>query len=190
MNQIMSILDPVFRYIDSGKLFRLPFQILYYLIGVLCAIGSIWGIARVFELAKYMEGIAYLYAILATVVFLIAGALSVIYWFRKAKFVNWDVPENARFLAIPSVAGLIITFGEWLGLVGAFVMFCLGMLTAVILPFAVRYNPGGEFLAGLGMAILGPIFSYIALVFYRFIGEMILAVGNIANDTRRIAERA
>lgn len=188
MKQVLSILDPVLNYINDGKLFRQPFQVFYYLIGIACGLGCIYYIKYVFDMISYMKGIAYLYAVLVSLVLLATAALSVIYWFRKAADVNREVPENARFMAIPAVAGFIITLGEWAGLVGAAITFCVGILTAIILPMAVDYKAGEMFSVGLAIAIVGPIVSYVTLIVYRFIGEMILAVGNIANDTRKIAE--
>lgn len=180
-------LNPLFNYLDGGKLFSQPFRILYYAIGVLTCLSCLAGIAEAFDYIKYMKGIAYVFAVLISIVLIGAAVFSLLYWFRRASEVNSDVPENARFLAIPAVGGLVITFAEWLGIITAAVGVCVGILTAIILPFAVSYGGGEVFLSGLGLAVGAAIGGYIIIVLGRLLGEQILAIGAIANDTRAIA---
>ena len=186
MNNLFSFLNPLFNYIDGGKLFRQPFQLFYYLIGIVLALVQLYGIVKVFEIVEYLKGIAYLYAFLMSIVLIVSAFITIVFWIRRAQAINIDVPEDARFLAIPTVGGLIITIGEYLGIVGSFVTFCMGILSAIILPFAYKYGGGEVFLSGICLAVGGVIVSYIVLICMRLIGEQILAIGNIANDTREI----
>ena len=185
---MFNFLDPLFKYLDGGKLFRQPFQILYYVIGVLACLGTLYCIVKFFDTVSWMKGIAYLYAVLMAIVCIATAVFTLLYWFRRAKEVSCDVPENARFLAIPAVGGFIITFAEWFGLVLAVICVCGGILSALILPLAVDYLAGQMFLSGLGMAVGGGILGYIIIILGRLFGEQILAIGAIANDARTIAK--
>lgn len=185
---MFKFLDPLFKYLDGGKLFRQPFQILYYVIGVLGCFGTLYYIVQVFDMVSYMKGVAYLYAVLMAIVCIAAAVFTLVYWFRRAKEVNCDVPDNARFLAIPAVGGFVITFAEWFGIVLAGIVVCGGILSALILPLAVDYEAGKVFLYGLAMAVGGGILGYIIIILGRLFGEQILAIGAIANDARTIAK--
>lgn len=179
---------PFFDYIDSGKLFRQPFQFLYYLIGVLLALVILFRIADLYDGASYMGGVYYVFCVLMTLVLLAMTFFTVVYWFRRASTLIDDMPEKARFQAIPAVSNLIITFGEWLGLFAGVVTFFAGLFGAILLPWGNNYYIGFSFLQFLGVMVVGPIVSYLVLIILRLVGEQILAIGVIANNTRRIAK--
>lgn len=181
-----SFLDPLFRYIDSGKLFRQPLQFLYYAFGVLMALLCIYGLVELYDKFRYADGIIYVYLILMTIVCVALAVFTVIFWFRRAGDLIKDMPENARFQAIPAVSNFLITWGEWIGIVGAVFTFCAFILSAIILSWS-NYHAGEAFLSSLGGAIVGPVIFYLILLFFRLIGEQILAIGVIANNVKRIA---
>lgn len=181
-----SFLEPLFKYIDSGKLFRQPLQFIYYAIGILVALYVLYRLADVYDMASYIGGVYYLYAVLMTLVAIAAAIFTVLFWFRRSGDLIKDMPENARFQAIPAVSNLVITAGEWFGLVGAGVTFCAGIFGAILLPWN-SYNVGEAILDMLAIAVIGPIVSYLLLLLFRLIGEQILALGVIANKTNRIA---
>ena len=178
-------LDSMFRYIDSGRLFRQPFQILYYVFGVLMALFSLYSLSYWYDLSEYAGGVMYVYMFLMGLVVIAIAAFTVIFWFRRAGDLINDMPNNARFQAIPAVSNLLITFGEWLGICGAIVTFSGGILGALLLSWDA-YDSGDAFLGFLAMAVIGVIICYLILVFFRLIGEQILAIGVIANNTRKI----
>lgn len=186
MDKILSILEPLFKYIDGGKMFKQPFKVLYYVFGVLTCLGCLYFITQVFDMVKALNGGAYVWAILMLVVLLAAGVFSLIYWFKRAKLVGCDIPENTRFLAIPAVAGLTITFGEWMGLVVMFVGGLWGLLFAILMP--ITGNGADAFLVGLAITAGSIIGGYLTIIFFRLLGEQILAIGAIANDTSVIAK--
>ena len=185
MDKVLSILEPLFNYIDGGKLFRQPFRILYYVLGVVFGLGIIYGVTKyTLDTIHYLNGGAYVFAILMILVVIASGVFTIIYWFKRAKLVGVDIPENARFLAIPAISGFVIVFGEWLGLMIGVIGVCFGVLSAILLP--ITGNGAEFFLTGLLMAVGAAIVGFINILFWRLIGEQILAIGSIANDCAEI----
>lgn len=177
-----SFLDPMFRYIDGGKLFRQPFMWLYYILGVITALACFGGVGKVCELFRYLEGIQILWGVIAILILLAAAVFSVLYWFRRASDVNADVPQGARFLAIPAVANLVRCFGEWISIVFGV---CGTLITLFAWIFAAnQFDLGGE---GIFVVIAIPVFAYINLIFTRFLSESMLAIASIANDVHELA---
>ena len=57
MDKVLSILEPLFNYIDGGKLFRQPFRILYYVLGVVFGLGIIYGVTKyTLDTLHYLKG--------------------------------------------------------------------------------------------------------------------------------------
>lgn len=180
----LSFFDPVFNYVDSGKLFRQPFMWLYYIIGILEFVGCIWAITYVFDYIRYLNGGAYVFAILMVIACLAAGIFSLFFWFKRTKKIKENVPEHARFLAIPAVSTFIIHCGECNGIVVGFLGFCFGIFAAILLP--ITGNGGDFFLIGICIAIVSLIVGYLIILFNRLLGESIFAIGAIANDVHHI----
>lgn len=189
MDKYFSFFNPVFDYLDSGKLFRQPFRILYYIIGLTIALGCLFSIGLVFDFIKDFNAAAYIYAVVGVMVLVASAVFSFIYWWKRAQDINTDVSQKSRFQAIPAVSGLIINLGEWIGVVGAAITFVMGVVGAVILPMAEKYGNSHIFWKFIMIAVLGPIVAYIFWVIFRLIGEQILAIGTIASETRKIAEK-
>lgn len=182
-----SFLNPLFNYIDGGKLFRQPFQILYYIIGIANALLMVFAMSGVIDMYRYYSGAIYVLFFFMGLVSLALAAFSVLYWFRRAAELKEHLKDGERFQAIPAVANLIIAGGEWFGITAAVFTFCLGIIGAIVIPLAVDYGAGASFLGAISIAIVGPIVSYILLILSRLFGEQILAIGVIANNTTRIA---
>lgn len=184
--KLLSFLNPIFNYVDEGRLFRQPFMILYIAIGFITFCVACWMVKKALEFTEAFGGAAYVWFALMIVVLLAAGIFSFLYWLRRAFDVKKYIPEGAKFQAIPAVSNLVITFGEWLGLTACFVCVCGGILGAIILPFS-KYVDGSEmFIMCLGYAVGSIIVSYLWIVFFRLIGETIFAIGSIANDCQQI----
>ncbi|MCM1032266.1 MAG: hypothetical protein NC405_00755 [Odoribacter sp.] len=177
-----NLLDPMFKYIDGGKLFRQPFMWLYYVIGVLTAFLCVYGVVQIIDMFKYAEGMGTLGLIFIMLVLLAMAVFSVIYWFKRAGDINNETPRGARFFAIPAIANLVRCFGEW-----ASITFGIGGAVIALFAwiFASKYfNMGGE---GIFAVVIFPVAGYVFIIFTRFLSETILATASIANDVHELA---
>lgn len=178
-------LDPFFQYIEGDKLYRQPFKILYYAIGVLGCFGALYYLSKIFDFVSLLKGVAYLYAILMVVVFLAAAVFTLFFWARRASEVNTDENYKSRFISLPVVGRFIRSFSEWFGIVLAGVGSSAGILAALILPLAVERGGGEIFKDGLIFAIVAAVVGFLTLVFGRASGEKLIAIGAIADESNK-----
>ncbi|MDE5607669.1 MAG: hypothetical protein K2I64_01900 [Muribaculaceae bacterium] len=184
MEQITKYLNPVFNFLDSGKLFKQPLMYLYYAIGVALCVFGIVKIVDNFDSFSYMSGASKFYTIMMVLVLLAACVFSLMFWFRRAGDLKNERFDETRFIAIPVVASLIRTIGEYLGLLIAYLGVCSGILTIVILVF----DSPEAFKLGLIELFGGAILGYLIIVFLRYSAELILAIAAIANNTKDAVE--
>lgn len=187
MGSLFSFLEPLFRFLDGGKLFRLPFRILYFAIGVINALLFLLFIREAFSLnfTEYTGFMGTLYAIYLSLVCVLLAAFSFIYWWRRGGDIKHDIPDNARLQAIPAVGNLVITWAEWLGMVLGAGLLLSGLGAMFFLTFALESIM--PVFIGLGIAVGGIIAAYILMLFFRLIGEQILVLALISNNTQKIA---
>ena len=185
MKKINEILGIVLDYVGGGDIFRKPFKWLYWLFGAIFALGLIVLIVALFEPFKYLEAGGKIGLILDALVLVVAAAFSVLYWIRRAKEVENVVDTNARYIAIPIIAHLNRTMGEFFGLL-------FGVFGTVLVLLAVLFGVRELLPADLGLIlIIGcPIVGFINILFSRFVSESLSVVTSIANDTRVLAEKA
>lgn len=186
-SKFFNFLDPVLSYIDSGKFFRQPFKWLYILIGVLNIMMPVTLIIRTSEIWKYMSGASCFASILIIIVAFALAYIGFIIWFKRGQNLKCEVGESTRFVAIPIVANLLQTIGEWSGVmigVGGFV------ITLISLIFGGRelYYIMGEG-RGFIALIMFPIIGYVSVVFMRFLAESCLALASIANSAKSIDKK-
>lgn len=186
MEFITKYLNPLFEYLESGKLFRQPLMFLYYLIGIAACIGGIYKISEIFDGFDYMRGTYKVFIILEMLVLVALSLFSLLFWFHRAGAVKNDRFENTRFLAIPVVANLLRSFGEWLGFVLAIAGACTGVLTILLL---TSQGGGVAFRQGVVMLVGGPLMGYIILVLFRYVSEMSLTYAEIANNTKDMVDK-
>lgn len=184
MEQFTKFLNPVFNFLDSGKLFKQPLMYLYYAIGAaLCVFGFI-KIIENFDGFSYYPGAYKFFIILMMFVLLAACVFTLLFWFRRANDLKKERFEDTRFIAIPVVASILRTFGEYLGILVAYLAVCYGVLSCLILSFE-----GVEYLkVGLISIFGGAIAGYMIVVFFRYSAELILALAAIANNTKDTVE--
>lgn len=183
MDSINAFLNPVFEYLESGKLFRQPLAILYYLIGVAVCFYGIYRVIDFFSGYQFKYGgteFKFFYILLAIVIIALC-LFSIMFWFRRANMLKQERFEDTKFLAIPVVANLFRTIGEWLGVVTAVLLVWIGFLFII---FLAKYDMA---LSGLICMIAGPIIGYLTIVFFRYFAEAALAKAEIANNTRDTA---
>lgn len=182
----MKLLNPLFDYLDSGKLFRQPMAVLYYILGIVLGIACLVPLAKFWEEAKWIEGMYYVYAVYLTLIFLALGVFTVLFWFRRAGELKQDAPVGARFVAIPVVTNFFKVIGEWLGFVIAIGCAAAGVGMILFASFEIGST---AVLSGLAAIVGGVIGGYLTIVFFRFMAELYFAIASIANDTRKIADK-
>ncbi|MBD5214059.1 MAG: hypothetical protein HDS75_04460 [Bacteroidales bacterium] len=180
MDKFTKLINPLFSFLDSGKLFKQPLMYLYYALGVAMCLLGIYFIVDNFDSFSYMPGAVKFYTIMMMLVLLAACVFSLMFWFHRANDLKNERFDETRFIAIPVVASLIRSIGEFLGLVLAYLGVCSGILTILILSFEDSTAIG----LGLGELFGGAIAGYLLLVFFRYSAELILAIAAIANNTK------
>lgn len=180
-SKLLNILNPVLGFIDSGKFFRQPFKWLYIIIGVLNIIIPIAMIIGVSNGWDYMQGAMRFAMVLNILVAILVAFLGFLIWYKRAQNLKCDAGESSRFIAIPLVANLLQTYGEWIGMiigVGGFFTALIGFIFGGSILYYYHIN----FL----VVILMPVVGYVLVVFFRFLAEGCLALANIANSAQSI----
>ena len=183
MEKINQVMESVLNYIDCGNIFRKPFKWLYWVIGVIIALAILDIFVDRFNYFKYYSAGEKAGLVLVMIVMLASAVFSVFYWIRRAKDVEKVVDVNARFVAIPVVAHIIRSLGEFCGICSAIfgnAIFIIGTL------FSMKHFDSN----GIVGIIVCPIAGYFTLLLSRFMSESIAVVTSIANDTRSLVEKA
>ena len=183
MEKINQILESVLNYIDCGNIFRKPFKWLYWVIGVLIALGILATIVDMFDYFEYSSAGGKVGLVLVMILMLASAVFSVFYWLRRAKDVEKVVDVNARFVAIPVVAHIIRSLGEFCGI-------CLAIFGTAIFIIGTLFSMKHFESNGIVGIIVCPIAGYFTLLLSRFMSESIAVVTSIANDTRSLVEKA
>jgi len=108
-------------------------------------------------------------------------------WWNRRKQVT-EVAES-EFVAIPICAGILRTFGEWLGTLIGITGFGAGLIASIILGNYMRMLemyfgiPGGPI-----VIFTGPVVGFFLLVLFRLLAELLKIVAALANNTKAIAE--
>ncbi|MDE6369647.1 MAG: hypothetical protein K2K94_10470, partial [Muribaculaceae bacterium] len=184
MEKILNLIDPALKYIDSGSFFRQPFKWLYYVLGILNILIPIWLINITSDIAKYASGKIVTCLVLLIIISVPLAFFGAMIWIKRGNNLNNDASNNSRFIAIPILANLIQTMGEWLGY-----MIGVGGFIAVLLLLLFGggelsyYLPVG---ASFAMLIVYPIIGFLIILVARFIAENFLAIASIANNTQAI----
>lgn len=184
METLLNSINPVLRYIDSGKFFREPFKWVYYILGVLNVIIPYKLIAMISEYGRYLDGKYMTCLVLLTIISIPFAFYGAMLWIKRGNELKRDAGDGSRFIAIPIVANFVQTSGEWLG----YLMGVGGFITALmLLLFGGREL--GYFLpmdVNPLSLIAFPICGFLIVVFARFIAESFLALASIANNTQSI----
>lgn len=188
MDKLFSFFEPVWKYIDNGSFFREPFRWLYMLLACLNLLFPLYIIYQIIDnrLLRNAPGGIIFAAILVILVMLALGVMFFVFWIKRQERIKELYENDTDFVAIPMVAHLVQSVGEWLGLyVGIFGFFVALMLTI----FGLSEMPGFPFEGGVSMIISYPIIGFLIVVFCRLLAELYRAVATIANNTKRISDR-
>jgi hypothetical protein len=167
----------------KGELFRQPFKWLYILISVAMLLAPFYFLYNVIDMK--VSGTFLAACLLIFVILLGLGWFSFqLWWNRKDQVVNLT-SENDNFAAIPALAHLIQTTGEWFGCYLAilgFIASLLSIIFGVTTELSYYLNIGNVGARGL---IYFPIAGFIIILIGRALAESIRALAEIANNTRK-----
>ncbi len=186
MEKIFDCIKAGLNYVDNGNLFRQPFKWLYYILGVANVLIPIEIIINLVKYADYMPGNAVACMVILLLLFIPIAFVGAMIWINRGNNLEKEVTHGSRFVAIPIVANLIQTIGEWLGfLVG------VGGFVAVLIILMFNSSEVNYVfpVAGLAyMLIVYPIVGFLIVVFGRFMAESCLVFASIANHTQSIGK--
>lgn len=192
-NKFTNFIDPFLDYIDSGKLFRKPFDILYLVFAILNLLLPLFilytGIKNDIFSTNFKFTITFIFIWISIVAASWIGFQ--IWWNRRTKLNFSSNPED-EFVATPSFSHFVQTAGEWIGSWVAIVGTSFALFTTIIMGSESYYLTGMlgiPFLTGgFIFIILMPIYGFLIIIVSRFIAEQIRALTSIANNTRKIQE--
>lgn len=186
-NKILNFLDPALKYIDSGAFFRQPFKWLYILIGVLNISLPISFIGTLSDAWDYLSGSSRFAAVIILLITIALAFIGFLVWYKRSMTLKQDAGVSSRFIAIPVVANMLQTIGEWLGIIIGVGGFAIILIALIFGGEELRYVIGSRvsFLA----VIACPIIGYITIVLFRFLAENCLALASIANSAKSIDKK-
>jgi len=97
---------------------------------------------------------------------------------------------ESEFTAIPICAGILRTFGEWVGTLTGIIGFGVGIIAVFILGDTgiLAEIPGfGAWAAGPVVIFAGPVIGFLYIVLFRLLAELLKVVAALANNTKAIA---
>lgn len=185
-NKFFTFVKPYLNYIDSGKLYKQPFRILYQVIAILMLLVPFVVLYQLIDtgLFKFGTGGMICGALLIWLIIAAAGWLSFQLWWNRAAQLKMTSVEGDDFVATPVLSNLLQTFGEWLGSYIAIVGFLATLLALIFMGGNLSVIPGWGGYGALGL-ILFPIYGFVIIVVFRWMAEMMRALVAIANNTRK-----
>jgi len=189
-NKFSSFYKTYLSFIDNGHFFRKPFTWLYSLLAYVNLLIPILVFYKandngIFDKpAKFVIVFLLLWVIVA-----FAGWLGFQLWGERKLKIEVSTNVGDEFIATPTLAHFIQTFGEWIGTWIGIVGTGFALLTTIILGNNVFYLDtviGIPFLnTGWTAILIQPIFGFFIIVFSRFFSEQIRALSTIANNTKQ-----
>lgn len=165
-------------YVDSGKFFRQPVKFLYYLLSVVTFGLPIGLFGTMTDMWDWISGKEIFMYILLIIAGLFIAICCCYLWIKRAGSLQLDASENSRFIAIPILANILQTMGEW-----AFVTVGAGGFI-ISLIYTIFGESSSEF--GAAGIIILPAAGYLSCLFMRFLAESTMALAHIANNTSAI----
>ncbi len=170
--------DKCIDYVDSGRFYRQPVKILYYLFSIVTFGIPIARLVDRIDWWEYMGAKFIVMDVLLIIVGVFVAGCSFYLWAKRAKSLNLEASANSRFVAIPILANILQTIGEWL-----FIIIGIGgVLYAVISLLFGMIND-------VTLIVATPIAGYLICLFMRFLAESTKAIAHIANNTDAISKK-
>lgn len=189
-SKFFTFINPYLSFIDSGNLFRRPFNWLYTVLAIFNLILPLFIFYQAIDNNIFDAPTKFI-----IVFFLVWLAIAFaswigfqILWDRKSK-VGAVTSDDKEFIATPVFSHFIQTMGEWIGTWVAIVGFSVALLGTIILGDDAGYfsrQLGVGFLStGFVAIIIMPVYGFLIIVGARFISEQFKALISIANNTKK-----
>lgn len=154
MKLIKQYVDRLLQYIDSGRFFRSPIKVFYFLIGVSTFLPVFLPIVLLFipqvhyfisSQGTWATIVSYLGVLVLIVYFLALGFFGFFYWRNRQRDLYATVRVGDKIKAIPVCAHIIRSLGEWNGIY----LFVSTMGAYLILYVLALISGGGDFVGFL-----------------------------------------
>ena len=190
---LLTFIEPVLSYIDSGKLFRKPFVWLYMVLAAVNAVLPFYLLYKVLDAGLLKHAPAkFVFAFIFAWFFVVAACWVAIqiWWNRKDK-IHETSQEGAEFPVTPVFAHFLQTFGEWFGSFVAIVGFGISLCGLLFLGnaagdlgyyFDLPFNIASVGFFGM---ILSPVQGFFIIIVFRYLAELIRVFAAIANNTKK-----
>jgi len=188
-DKIFNFIAPFLSYIDSGKLYRKPFNWLYILLAAVNAVLPFYLLYKAIDTGMFKAGTKFIFAFLFIWLFILAACWVgfQIWWNRKDKVLQ-SSKEGSEYPATPVISHFTQTTGEWLGSFVAIVGFGVSLIATIFLGNEASFFSsalGLPFNMGLIGVVLFPIYGFLIIVIARFMAEMCRVLIDIANNTKK-----
>jgi membrane protease YdiL (CAAX protease family) len=193
-NKFLTFFEPVMTYIDSGKLYRKPFSWLYALLAIINLLLPLYTLFSAID-----KGLFHNLPGKAIFIFLLVWLISAFfYWFgfqffwNRRKKIAAVAEEGADFVAMPVLAYLVQSLGEYIGIFIGFMGFSFALLASIFLDDYVArdlsYYLGVDdlFKGSFVFVLVMPVVGFLVIVITRVLAEQIRALAAIANNTKHL----
>lgn len=211
MNKIDQFLKKYLKLVDSGKIFNKPMKPIYLIIGWLHLLLPLFIIKMAYDTfsENHFGGFRQLrhtfgdhnviigFVLVAMfVVACLAAYLAIKFWTDRAKRLDVLIKPSSEFCVLPIIVTFVRNLGEGIALVmaimgvGFSIIVGLGLLCAAFTEseyFSEIFKVSMSVL--FGGTIITIVVSYLTLVAYRFISELIGLLVSIASNVSRIAQK-
>ncbi|MCL2231161.1 MAG: hypothetical protein FWC01_08700 [Treponema sp.] len=177
---------PYFDFIGKGTMF----SIVYYLMAIVSILLPIAVIVIAAQNGIFSVGGKYVvWFILSWLFIAAAGWVGFQLWWNR-RIQVMDVKES-EFVAIPIIADMVRTFGEWIGTLLAVVGFGAGLFGLLILgdELTMMLSMIGMDQFGGGLVVAGPVAGFFIILFARLVAEAMKLFVSIANSCKDIAKK-
>jgi len=189
MQKFLHFIDPLLSFIDTGKVFRRPIEVVYGLIAVLLLIAPVFIFISAAKNGIFRVGFSGVmsFLLLWLVIVFACWVAFQLWWNRKNQLAEHN-NEGDEFIATPVISHLIQTIGEWLGititimgigvsLIGSIFDYTDRLIYVLDLPDIFNTSLWG--------LIIAPVTGLLVLIILRLLSEQIKALVSIANNTKK-----
>jgi hypothetical protein len=184
-----NFIKPALDYLDSGRFFREPMSWLYTILAICNLLLPLVVLGLAIEENLFRnQGKFILGFLLIWVLILGAAWVGFQIWWDRRKKVTSSSQQGDEFVASLAFAHFIQTYGEWYGtmmaIVGTGGTFIGYLIMGEQATYLFRQIPILNMANSWLMVLIWPIAGYLIVVAFRFVAELIRALGAIANHTR------
>ncbi|MFN8316083.1 MAG: hypothetical protein U0T32_06505 [Chitinophagales bacterium] len=195
MSNMLQLMEYILSYIDSGKIFKQPVSWVYKAIAVLFWLLPLYMLYAFFDNKVFNSGGAVVFGFFIFLLFVTATVfLCFQLWWLRSEDVKSVGGLRGDYFTIPIVCHITRTLGEC----AAILLVCLSFAsTIVIVLFSLMGNKENmnaipylqKFVSfGVFSVVVGIVSGFFAILFTRFIAEMMGVMAAIANNTKNIAD--